>query len=536
MLGFISVLEPTNWIASISMYVARSKVAKRLTPTTILGPHHSKRFQLLRSWGMVFGLFSLLLSCAFSQSSSDKVGQIAKALQSKKFDQALELLHTALQETPSNGELWAMQGTAYAGQGRTKEALTSFRKALEISPDNIPALHGAIQIEYDNGDAAAIPLLQHLLKLRPAESMSHAMLAVLEYQQGKCSSAVVHFEKADSLFDQQLPALHAYATCLVRLRRLDAAADVFQRALSLNPSDQRERHLLACLQLMIKKPEDALQTLAPLLAGDHVDAGTLELASGAYEDTHNTDKAVDSLRQAILLDPRNVQFYLDFAALSAAHQSFQVGINVVNDGIGLQPKAAALYFARGMLYVQVADYEKAQADFERAYELDPTQSLSIAAQGLSAVQQNDIEGAVATVQQKLASRPKDPILLYLQADVLVQKGAEPGSAEFQTAMRSAKTAVALRPSLGPARAVLAKLYLQAGDYPEAVVQCRKALEIDPKDQTSLYHLIQALRKSEKKNEIPDLLKRLAVLRQEASKEEREQYRYKLVEGDTQSQQ
>jgi len=133
----------------------------------------------------------------------------------------------------------------------------------------------------------------------------------------------------------------------------------------------------------------------------------------------------------------------------------------------------------------------------------------------------------------MASRPKDPILLYLQADVLVQKGAEPGSPEFQTAMRSAKTAVALRPALGPARAVLAKLYIQAGDYPEAAVQCRKALEIDPKDQTSLYHLIQALRKSDKKNEIPDLLKRLAVLRQEASKEEREQYRYKLVEGDTQ---
>ena len=485
---------------------------------------------------MVFGISSLLFSCAFSQSSSDRVGQIAKALQSKEFDQALELLHKALQENSSNSQLWAMQGTAYAGQGRTNEALASFRKALEISPDNIPALHGAIQIEYDRGDAGAIPLLQHLLKLRPAESMSHAMLAVLEYQQGKCSSAVIHFEKAGSLFDQQLPALHAYATCLVKLRRLEAAADVFQRALSLNPDDQRERQLLACLQLMIKKPEHALATLAPLLAADRVDAGSLELASGAHEDTHDTEKAVEALRQAILLDPQNVQYYLDFAVLSAAHQSFQVGINVVNDGIALQPKAAALHFARGMLYAQVAEYEKAQADFERAYELDPTQSLSTAAQGLSAVQQNDLDGALTTVQQKLASRPKDPILLYVQADVLVQKGAEPGSPEFQTAMRSAKTAVALRPMLGPARAVLAKLYLQAGNYPEAVVQCRRALEIDSKDQTSLYHLIQALRKSDKKNEIPDLLKRLAVLRQEASKEEREQYRYKLVEGDTQSKQ
>ena len=67
----------------------------------------------------------------------------------------------------------------------------------------------------------------------------------------------------------------------------------------------------------------------------------------------------------------------------------------------------------------------------------------------------------------------------------------------------AKKAVTLRPELGPAHSVLAKLYLQAGQYAEAAAQCRKALEIDPKDQTSLYHLIQALRKADKKSEIPE---------------------------------
>jgi tetratricopeptide (TPR) repeat protein len=100
-------------------------------------------------------------------------------------------------------------------------------------------------------------------------------------------------------------------------------------------------------------------------------------------------------------------------------------------------------------------------------------------------------------------------------------------------MRSAKKAVSLRPALGPARAVLAKLYLQAGQYREAVEQCRKAIEIDPNDQTSLYRLIQALRKSGSNSEVPILLKRLALLRQEATKEEREHYRYKLVESETQ---
>jgi tetratricopeptide (TPR) repeat protein len=475
----------------------------------------------------------LLFSCVLAQTSPDKVGSIASALQAHDFDKALELVRTALKESPGNGELWAMQGVAYAGLAQKENALASFQKALKITPDNIPALQGAIQVQFEAGQAAAIPLLQHLLRLRPGDVTSRGMLAVLEYQQGNCAAAVANFEKTGSLFDSQLTALHAYATCLVRLRRPDQAADVFRRALALNPDDRRERQLLASLQVMAHKPQEALATLDPLVNGRNPDAEVLELASRAYEDTHDTDKAVDTLRQAILLDSQNVNLYLDFAAISAAHQSFQVGINVVNEGISLRPKAAPLYFARGVLYVQLAEYEKAQADFETAYELDPSQSLSAAAQGLAAVQQNDLDHALASVQEKLANKPNDPILLYLRADVLAQKGAEPGTDEFRTAMDSAKKAVALRPTLEPARGVLAKLLLQGGQYSEAVVQCKRALDLDPKDQTALYHLIQAERKSGNKSEIPELLKRLALLRQEATKEEREQFRYKLVEGDAQ---
>jgi tetratricopeptide (TPR) repeat protein len=472
----------------------------------------------------------LLFPVLPAQTGQDHSAPIVSALQEQKYDEALRLLGPALNESPGDSQLWTMQGVAYDRQGNKKEALNSFRHAIKISPDNLPALQGTAQIEYDAGNPAGIPVLEHLVQLRPNDLTSHGMLAVLEYQQGNCSAAVVHFERAAALFASQPPALHAYGACLVKLKRVDEAAEVFSKSLALDPHDRRERQVLASVQLMAHQPDQAVATLSPLL-GTNADALSLQLASSAYEDLHDTDKAVDALQQAILHDPQNVNLYVNFAALASVHQSFQVGINVVNDGINLQPKAAPLYFARGVLYVQTAEYEKAQADFDKAYDLDPSQSLSIAAQGLAAVQQNDLPRALEGVEQKLKRNPNDPILLYMQADILMEQGAEPGGSEFQTAMQSAKKAVELRPSLGPARGVLAKLYLKNGQYPEAAAQCRKALEIDPKDQSAVYHLIQALRKTDKKSEIPDLLKRLASLRQEATNEEREQYRYKLVEGD-----
>jgi tetratricopeptide (TPR) repeat protein len=96
-------------------------------------------------------------------------------------------------------------------------------------------------------------------------------------------------------------------------------------------------------------------------------------------------------------------------------------------------------------------------------------------------------------------------------------------------MESAKKAVSIRPSLASAHDVMAKLYLQAGENTAAIEQSRKALSSDPKDQTAMYHLIQALRKSGQANDIPDLLKRLADLRMEGTKQEAAHNRYKLVE-------
>jgi tetratricopeptide (TPR) repeat protein len=474
---------------------------------------------------------SPLYAQSHEASVDARIEPITAALRAQRFDQAAQLAAAALKDFPTDAHLWALRGFALASEGRSKEALASFQQALKIAPANLVALQGAAQLEFQAGNPDAAPLLNRLLRLRPEDSTAHAMLGVVRYRQGDCAGAASNFDKAGAILDSQPPALHAFAICLVRLKKLDAAVNVFQRIVALSGGDPDERRLLAAIQLIAHQPKEAVVTLSPLLSGSSADAATLELASAAYEDASDTPNAVSTLRQAILLDPKNINLYLDYAHLSYQHQSFQVGIDVVTEGLAQSPVAASLYLARGVLYVQLSDYDKAEADFEKAHEVDPNQSLSTAAQGMAAVQASDLNRALSTVQSKLARKPNDAYLLYLQADILSQQGAAPGTPEFQTAMRSAKKSVSLQPNLAEARAVLAKLYLLAGQSQEAIEQCRKALENNPKDQTALYRLIQGLQKTGSKKEIPALLKRLAALREESAREERERDRYKLVEGD-----
>lgn len=313
-------------------------------------------------------LFLFLQSWVFGQATNERLQSITSALRARDFDKALQLLEPAIHSTPNSPQLWMFQGLAYAGKGDSKSALSSYKHALTISPDYLPALEGAAQMEYEAGSADAIPLLQHLIRIRPDDPTSHAMLAVLAEKSGDCSLAVEHYAASGPLLDSQPEALQGYGVCLLQLKEMDKAIEVFQKLVTREPDDPRCRRGLAAVQLAAGKPQDALASLQPLLEGTP-EASTMRLAAAAYEANKDTPNAVKILRDAIVKDPRQVELYADFAEIAMDHQSFQAGVEMINAGLKLQPDAAPLYLARGVLYVQLAAYEKAEADFKKPSNL-----------------------------------------------------------------------------------------------------------------------------------------------------------------------
>ena len=477
----------------------------------------------------LFAVFSALQMGISGQAINESLNSITSALQDHDFQRALQLLRSALEKSPASPQLWMLQGLAYSGESDSKSALASYKHAITISSDYLPALEGAAQIEYEAGSADAVPLLRHILKLRPDDATSHAMLAVLAEKNSDCSTAVENYAASGQLLNSQPEALQGYGLCLLKLNQTDKAIAVYQRLVEAAPENPRWRRGLAAVQLAAAEPQDAIATLQPLLnAGP--DVSTMRLAAAAFEANKDTPSAVKILHDAIVKDPRQVALYADFAELAMDHQSFQAGVEMIDAGIKLQPDAAPLYLARGVLYVQLAEYENAEADFEKAEQLDPKMGMSAAAQGMLAEEedQKDPERALNTVRAKLAQHPGDAFLWYLQAAIVSQKSPDPGSTDFEKGLYSARRAVALQPSLEAAHNVLAKYYLDSGQNALAAKECRLVLEKSPSDQSALYHLVMALRKTGNQAEIPDLLKRLAKARQDATRQEGERNRYKLV--------
>ena len=470
----------------------------------------------------------LFAAVAFGQTGQTppSVAQIQAALRAGDFMQALQLSEAAVKASPNNATLWTMKGIALSRLGRDQEALSAYNRALSISPEYLPALEGAAELEYKAGSSRAMPLLDRILKLRPEDPTSHAMLGVLAYKQRDCTSAVKHFRASRDVINSQPVALAQYGSCLMDLQQADDAIDVFRQIQLLTPDDPHARYNLAVAQLAAHQAKDAIATLQPLLQAQPPDSDVLDLASSAFEETGDTPRAVQLLRHAIIANPSNSKYYVDFAAISFNHQSFQVGVDMINAGLRQIPKAAILYVARGILYVQLGQFDRAEADFANAIQLDPSQTSGAIAQGLALVQQSNLDQALTTVRSQLKAHPRDAFLQYMQAQILSQQGSEPDTPEFKEAIASAVLSNQINPEFVLARDLLGNLYLKAGEIEKSIVESRRALQLSPSDQEALYHLIQGLRKSGKdtKGELPGLVKQLAELRKEARNAEVTRYR------------
>jgi tetratricopeptide (TPR) repeat protein len=188
--------------------------------------------------------------------------------------------------------------------------------------------------------------------------------------------------------------------------------------------------------------------------------------------------------------------------------------------------------SRGLLYTQLAQYDKAEADFKMAESLDPRQSISSYAMDLAEVEQDRPDVAREKVRAQLRTHADSAQLNFLLAELLQQDAAAGNARSAQEAIAAALKVVGMKPTFAPARDLLASLYLSSGQYELARLQSERALKDDPLDQAAIYHLIVALRHSSSaadRAQVQEYVKRLAQAQQAGRERYLKNKSFKLVE-------
>ena len=444
-------------------------------------------------------------------AAGEAVSHVIQLIRSGQFAAAADLAREQLKLHPREPRLWTALGVAYTQANQPKAAHEAFGQALKLDPANVPALEGAAQVAYTAALPSAEEDVRALLARVPSDPAGNAMLGAIAARAGDCKRAIAAFQQASALLQKNAEALDIFGGCLLHEGRQAEAADVYRTEVQLAGAPPRARLRLALALYLQQKYTEAADSLAPLLSSQ--DQPVLLLQARILEARGETKAAVETLRQAIALDPHTLANYLEIASICFDTKSYRDGVTMLDFAIRQNPAAASLHTARGVLRMQLAEEDAAAEDFAAAERLDESQPFQKEAHVLMAMQKNDLVLAEKHVAQELRKAPHDSFLNYLAAQIIHEQGTEGRPERLTSAIGYAEAAVKLDGTNLVARDLLASLYFERHDYKAAADESRTALRANPSDEAALYRLLLSLRRGGDPNhEVPGLSQRLGELR------------------------
>ena len=453
--------------------------------------------------------------------------EVIQALSQGRHDVALQLLAELLDGSPRDHALLTLRGIALTQIGRTEEALASYRSALQAAPDYLAALQGAAEIEFRQRDPEAQARLERVIATRSENPTAHAMLGVLAFERQDCPTAVQHFAKAGPALGENTQVLWQYGQCAFQAGDMLAAVHTFRRLVDLEPSNSAARFNLALSLFETDHHPETIETVDPLAALETPESEVLSLLADAYLSNQQIPEALETLKRAVAIYPREERHYVDLANLCMEQEAHDLGLEILDAGVRNIPHSARLHGMRGVILAQLSHFEKAEAEFARATELDPSQAPGRIGLSITLQQLGRHAEAIPILREQAAAEPNDPVVNAMLGRALLQK-REIGDAGLEEARAALARAVDSDPSFTSAWVELGKLFLKTDQLAEAISALERAVENSPDDRQALYQLMLAYRKTGKLEKTRDLSQKLRAMVLRDQREETQQARFRLV--------
>ena len=167
-------------------------------------------------------------------------------------DEAMTHYRKALEIMPDYVEAHNNLGLALAGRGHVDEALTHYRKALEIKPDFVDALYNLGNTLAGRGQVdEAMAHYRKALKIRPDFVDALNNLGNVLGSCGQVDAAIAHYRKALEIKPDYIPAHINLGDALAGCERLSEALEHYQKALDL-ASARNDKDMADAIRARIK--------------------------------------------------------------------------------------------------------------------------------------------------------------------------------------------------------------------------------------------------------------------------------------------
>lgn len=154
-------------------------------------------------------------------------------------------------------------------------------------------------------------------------------------------------------------------------QQFDLAAGSFKQALDLCPANERMPILLALAraQLVVQKPQEALETVQQVLNANPRDTAALKLHSDAEYLLGHDEEAAQSLIAAREIDTHNPEFPYALGRIYYQQHRYADAVPQFQAALELDPKSYKAYDNLGLCYEAMGDDDRAMFNFRKALDL-----------------------------------------------------------------------------------------------------------------------------------------------------------------------
>lgn len=494
-------VEGLSGLAQTYMRMGRSDEAKRLLLQVIrANPRRANDLLIagelfIRTGDVQEGLQFLERAEAIQPSAHAELLMATAYLKLKQPARAKQLLDQAKRRDPRNVNIFRAVATFHREEKDYAQAIATLRSAPRMTGEVLGDLGFTYEMAGQQKNAAET--YARAAKAEPGQINYHLSAAQAYYRAGDLETARTFMTSAAKL-DPDHYRLHAVKAAIARTEnRPDEAIREFNLALARMPEDRPEGALYP-IQLRLNlgelyrqvgdeaaaKQQMALaeQEINRIQVGGEAKAEFLRVRASIRTNSEDFAGAEADLKEALKLDPENLNASLQYANLLWRTKRGDEARNIYNQVLAKDPKNRFALESMGYLAREAGDAKAAEEFFLKLAEAHPDDHVAYLALGDMYSTSNQFEKGEAAYQKAYSIAPQNPATVANATNAAIEFG------KFDLArtwIDRAKGKMNDDPRIMRERA---RVLFHEGKYLESSVLAQKALQALPRDRNASVYL------------------------------------------------
>jgi tetratricopeptide (TPR) repeat protein len=351
-----------------------------------------------------------------------------------RYPQITSLLQENLLANPDDQASRLLLAATYERAGDLQMALSSYRQALDRSPQDLRVIIPTVAALYK---AKEYNQAEEILNRASLEKLQNPQLQQLQFEsylrRGQLSSASDILENILSTDPNNQAVCLSLALLQMRQNKFSEASQLLDKLRAQDPTSLPLKVAQIQLDLQQQKPEEALKLCNEIVSNFH-SASAYVLRARVFASLKQTDKAIEDFQRATTTEPNNVEAWV----------------------------------ARSDFYFTTGERDKAEADIQQALSLDPNNAqIQRRAATLLLISGNPdkIRQANNLLDKGLESNPNDGELQMLKARSLLAEGTAPAT---ENATGILQKVTETQPQINEAWLLLGEIFLRQGEPGKAI--------------------------------------------------------------------